>query len=112
MIISKETEDRFVQLLKESKIIVFYKRVSQSSRNFDYKFIGSDGSLRWDFTPMIAEITKCKTNGKGIKNLSCRSYSAYSASYLIELFLIYYNTRWAQNVDCVNLSTKISLFGI
>lgn len=64
MIITKETKDRFVRLLKERKIIVIQCNKYPRSKNYNFKFIGADGYGRWDFTPLVAEFSGYKSNAK------------------------------------------------
>ena len=55
MIITQDTKSRFVKMLMTGQVIV----IESATRNKanDYKFIGASSNGRWDFTPMIAELT-------------------------------------------------------
>ena len=58
MIITKETKERFVKMLDARQIIVICEMNKRKDccRNNCYKFVGVDGG-RWDFTPMVAQIS-------------------------------------------------------
>jgi len=62
MIITKETKERFVELLKSHEIIVVWRWTTQKYNNKDFKVIGAHNGLYWDFTPCIIDATGCKTN--------------------------------------------------
>ena len=73
MIITKETKERFVKMLEKNQIIMI--QCNRSGRKtYDFKFIGSDGYGKWDFTPMVAEISGYPSNkDTAIKYLAVRS---------------------------------------
>lgn len=79
MIITKETMERFVEMLQAREIIVVGHRIKT---NYDFKFIGVHNGLKWDFTPMIAYVTSCRTNGSN--NITSMTVRSYSADYLVE----------------------------
>lgn len=61
MVITKETKKRFVEMLLKKQVIVIRNK-KEKSRYYDYKFIGANSTGRWDFTPMVAELSDCKVN--------------------------------------------------
>ena len=74
MIIEKSTMERFVNMLQQHEIIVVGRRIKT---NYDFKFIGMHNGLKWDFTPMVAYVTSCRTNGSNSPTtMTVRSYSA------------------------------------
>lgn len=74
MIIEKSTMERFVNMLQQHEIIVVGRRIKT---NYDFKFIGMHNGLKWDFTPMVAYVTSCRTNGSDSPTtMTVRSYSA------------------------------------
>ena len=68
---AKETYERFAKMLKKRQIIVVSKRLNKTSFTFEYKIIGSNGLGNWDFTPLVAYETECKTNDVAYA-LTCR----------------------------------------
>lgn len=87
MIITKETKERFVRMLKARKIIVIQCKKSSNRKTFNYKFIGANNSGKWDFTPMIAEYSNYSNSKGGCQYLSIRSLdgAAVICSTLCEL---------------------------
>lgn len=84
MIITRETKERFVQMLQAREIIVVGRKIKT---NYDFKFIGVHNGLKWDFTPTIAWCTGCKTNGSD--SPTTMTVRSYSADYLVEQTLKY-----------------------
>ena len=86
MIITKETKERFVKMLKAGQIIVIQCNKGNNRRTYDYKFIGANDSGKWDFTPLVAEYSNYPNN-KGCQYLTIRSLDGVSVicSTLCEL---------------------------
>lgn len=64
MEIENITKERFIKMLEKRQIVVVYRDLSLRSFTREYKFIGMQNGLKWDFTYLIVAGTKCKTNGK------------------------------------------------
>lgn len=62
MIITQEIKEKFARMLDARQIIVVQCNRSISRKTYDYKFIGCDGYGKWDFTPLVAELTDFSTN--------------------------------------------------
>lgn len=62
MIISKETKERFVKMLNDRQIIVIQCNKSVKRNTYDFKIIGANDNGKWDFTPMVAEISDYPSN--------------------------------------------------
>lgn len=60
--ITKETMELFVKMLKKRQIIVVQCNKYSRSKNYNVKFIGADNHGRWDFTPLVAEFSGYKSN--------------------------------------------------
>ena len=86
MIITKETKERFVKMLKAGQIIVIQCNKSSNRKTYDYKFIGANNSGKWDFTHLVAEYSNYPNN-KGCQYLAIRSLdgAAVICSTLYEL---------------------------
>ena len=86
MIITKETKERFVKMLKAGQIIVIQCNKSSNRKTYDYKFIGANNSGKWDFTPLAAEYSWYQNN-KGVQYLTIRALDGVSVicSILCEL---------------------------
>ena len=54
MIITRETEERFVKMLDAKQVIIIRSDKGGSRKTFDFKFIGASSSGKWDFTPLVA----------------------------------------------------------
>ena len=84
--ITRETKERFVKMLKNRQVIVV--RCKKSARKtYNYKFIGANELGRWDFTPLVAEISGAQSDGNDILLLSIRGIDAAAiiTDTLIEL---------------------------
>lgn len=69
MIITEETKQRFIEMLKNRQIIVIQYRRHQRSSVF--KFIGANDRGKWDFTPCVADMAGIEYNGEMInENIS------------------------------------------
>lgn len=66
---TKETQERFVQMLKDRQIIVIRCQFP-NRKHCAYKFIGANNSGKWDFTPLISEFCNYPTNTR--KDISDR----------------------------------------
>ena len=86
MIITKETKERFVEMLKAGQIIVIQCNKGNNRKTYDYKFIGANDSGKWDFTPLVAEYSGYQNN-KGVQYLTIRALDGVSVicSTLCEL---------------------------
>lgn len=77
MIITKETKERFVKMLKAHQIIVIQCNKGNNRKSYDYKFIGADVRGRYDFTPLVAEYSGYKSNkNKTVMYLSVQGLDA------------------------------------
>ena len=79
MVITRETKERFVEMLKKKEIIVVGRKIKT---NYDFKFIGVHNGMKWDFTPTVAYCTSCRTNG--VYDITHMTVRSYSADYLVE----------------------------
>jgi len=77
MIITEETKQRFLQMLNNRQIIVIQCNKGSQYKTYNFKFIGANGEGKWDFTPMIAEMS-CYPycNDSCITHLSIRALDA------------------------------------
>lgn len=55
--ITKETKERFVRMLKRMEIIVFQCKKNSRRLTYDFKFIGANSCGKWDFNPLIEQAT-------------------------------------------------------
>ena len=62
MIITNETKIKFARMLAKRQIIVIRCKKSASAKRYDYKFIGANEYEKFDFTPMICEVTAYPSN--------------------------------------------------
>lgn len=72
MIIENITKERFVKMLAKRQIVVVYRDLSPRSSTREYKFIGMQNGLKWDFTHLVVSGTGCKTNGKSGGQIAAR----------------------------------------
>jgi hypothetical protein len=79
MIITRETKERFVEMLEKKEIIVVGRKIKT---NYDFKFIGVHNGMKWDFTPTVAYCTGWRTNG--VYDITHMTVRSYSADYLVE----------------------------
>ena len=62
MIITKETKERFVKMLEANQIICI-RANKKGRKTYDYKVIGATDNGKWDFTPMVANVSNYPNNG-------------------------------------------------
>lgn len=62
MIITNETKIRFARMLAKRQIIVIRCKKSANANRYEYKFIGANEFEKFDFTPMVAEVSGFSTN--------------------------------------------------
>ena len=79
MIITDETKQRFLRMLNERQIIVIQCDHGKSHKTYDFKFIGANSEGKWDFTPMMVEMSRYPSNkSTNVKYLSVRALDAVS----------------------------------
>lgn len=84
MIIERSTKERFVKMLEERQIIVVRSKTDARRMTNRYKFIGVNSDGKWDFTPMVAELTRYRCNAKA--EISDRViYATDSASVICDV---------------------------
>lgn len=64
----------FVNRLTEHNIIVVSRQYGKTCASFEHKIIGMKDGLRWDFTPLLADLTGCYTNRKTIQSMTLRGF--------------------------------------
>lgn len=96
MVITRETKERFVEMLEKKEIIVVGRKIKT---NYDFKFIGVHNGMKWDFTPTVAYCTGCRTNG--VYDITHMTVRSYSADYLVEQTLKYMPN------DCVKVPKNL-----
>lgn len=62
MIITRETKELFVKMLCDRQIIVIQCNKSTNRKTYDFKFIGATPDGKWDFTPLVAEMSGYPSN--------------------------------------------------
>lgn len=73
MIITKETKERFVKMLRDRQIIIIQCDKGRNRKTYDFKIIGANSGGRWDFTPLVAETSIYPSSrGETIQKLSVR----------------------------------------
>lgn len=75
MFIENSTKERFVKMLSKRQIVVVYRDLSQKSITREFKFIGMQNGMKWDFTHLIINATGCKTNGKSGYQTAARGWN-------------------------------------
>ena len=55
--VTKETKERFVKMLKNHEIIVINCKKNSRRLTRDFKFVGANSYGKWDFNPMIEHLT-------------------------------------------------------
>lgn len=65
----------FVNRLTEHNIIVVSRQYRKPCASFEHKIIGMKDGLRWDFTPLLADLTGCNTNGNPFDVLAVRGFA-------------------------------------
>ena len=65
--ITKETKMRLATMLVKRSLIVVGRRINRLSSVFDYKFIAAVEGLRWDMTPVIISLSKCREKDGNVR---------------------------------------------
>ena len=82
MIITKETKERFIQMLKDKQIIVIQADLGKKRKTYNFKFIGANNDDKWDFTPLVAETSGYPSNRRTtIERLAIHALDAVSVVY-------------------------------
>jgi len=69
---TKETKEAFIDLYGSHEIVTVSRRYGSTPSSYEHKFIGVHNGLKWDFTPLIIELSGCKANASG---LAARGFS-------------------------------------
>lgn len=75
MIITEETKQRFLQMLNNRQIIVIQCNKGSQHKTYNFKFIGANSEGKWDFTPMVVEMSRFPYS-TSIQHLSVRALDA------------------------------------
>lgn len=62
MIITEETKKRFLKMLNDRQIIVIQCNKGSQHKTYNFKFIGANSKGKWDFTPMVVEMSRFPSN--------------------------------------------------
>lgn len=66
-------------MLDDRQIIVIQCNKGNSHKTYDFKFIGANSEGKWDFTPMMVEMSRFPSNKSAhVQNLSVRALDAVS----------------------------------
>jgi hypothetical protein len=77
MIITEETKQQFLQMLNDRQIIVIQCNKGSQYKTYNFKFIGANSEGKWDFTPMVVEMSGFPSNkSTNIHHLSVRALDA------------------------------------
>lgn len=71
---TKEVKQEFFNLLSEHNIVIVSNRYGNGAASVEHKVIGMRNGLRWDFTPMLQDLTGCRKNNHGFSNMTVRGY--------------------------------------
>jgi hypothetical protein len=82
---SNELKNKFIDLVESRNIIVVSRQYGKDYTKFEHKVIGVQNGLSWDFTPMIASLTECRTNGKSIESVAVRGFANELLSETLKL---------------------------
>ena len=85
MVITRETEERFVRMLKNREIIVIQCCKSVRRKTYDYKFIGANSYGKWDFTPLVENATSGKYSYRYHKDVRLAIRVTDAASVICEV---------------------------
>lgn len=76
---TKETKERFVEMLKNRQVIVIMCDKGTNRRTYNCKFIGANDSGKWDFTPLVAEKSGYPSNRRTtVERLAIHALDAVS----------------------------------
>ena len=77
MYITRETKERFVKMLNDRQILVIQNDKGRKYKTYNLKFIGANSDGKWDFTPMVAQLSKYQsTKEEYIQYISIRALDA------------------------------------
>lgn len=69
---TKETKEKFIELFRNHEIVTVSRRYGNTPASFEHKFIGQHDGLKWDFTPLVVNLTGCKATAA---DLAARGFS-------------------------------------
>lgn len=59
---TKETKEKFIELYGNHEIVTVSRKYGNMPSSYEHKFIGQQNGLKWDFTPLVIELSGCKSN--------------------------------------------------
>ena len=59
---TKETKETFIELFGNHEVVTISRQYGKTPESFENKFIGVHNGLKWDFTPMIIDLSGCNAN--------------------------------------------------
>ena len=72
MYFTKETKECFIELFGNHEVVTISRRYGNTPASYEHKFIGVHNGMKWDFTPMIIDLSGCHTNKS---ELAARGFS-------------------------------------
>lgn len=72
---TKEVKQAFIDRMGEKNLIVVTYRYGKTQASFQHKIIGMKDGLRWDFTPLIADLSGANVNTRSVSNMAVRGFS-------------------------------------
>ena len=69
---TKETKSQFIGMFGKHEIVTISRKYGNTPASFEHKFIGMHNGLKWDFTPLVVNLTGCKATAG---DLAARGFS-------------------------------------
>lgn len=63
---TKETKETFIELFGKHEVVTVSRQYGKTPASWENKFIGVHNGLKWDFTPMIIDLSGCNANPSGL----------------------------------------------
>ena len=63
---TNDVKQVFIELLGSHEIVTVSRKYGKTPSSFEHKFIGVHNGLKWDFTPLVIDLSGCNSNPDGL----------------------------------------------
>ena len=59
---TREIKEQFIEMFGNHEIVTVSHKYGYTASSWESKFIGVRNGMKWDFTPLVIELSGCKSN--------------------------------------------------
>lgn len=63
---TKETKETFIELFGKHEVVTVSRKYGKTPASWESKFVGVHEGMKWDFTPLVIQLSGCNANADGL----------------------------------------------